>query len=133
MVCIYCGSDTKVSNSRLKKRSNQIWRRRTCSVCNAVFTTLEQPLLSQSWVINSSKGKTAFLPEKFFLSIYESLKHRENAVNDAKHVTQTVIDRLNRLAADGSLDIKTLRDTAIVCLNRFDKAAATHYRAYHSD
>lgn len=71
-----------------------------------------------------------FIPEKLFLSVYDSLKHRANAVIESKHITQTVIDKITRINS-ASLNSKTIAETTLVALNRFDKAASTHYRAYH--
>lgn len=132
MVCLYCGTKTKIINSRLKRRSNLTWRRRKCPRCQAVFTTREQIDFDQSLLVKDSLNQsTAFLEEKLYLSIYESLRHRPSAIVEAKHLTQTVIDKIIKLN-QSVIEASFIADTTTVVLNRFDKTASTHYRAYHT-
>lgn len=134
MVCVYCTGPTKVSNSRRQARSNQIWRRRTCSSCGAVFTTIERYDPSQNWIVIGANGNsTSFISEKLFLSIHASLKHRSTAATDAKHLTQTVINKLSRTTRNGKIDTELITRTVGVSLNRFDKVACTHYLAFHKN
>ncbi|MGH7233962.1 MAG: hypothetical protein ACREF7_00755 [Candidatus Saccharimonadales bacterium] len=133
MVCVYCGGKTRVFNSRPLFRSNQVWRRRICNECKAVFTTVEGHDPAQTWLVKSSnQSSTNFIREKLFLSIYESLKHRPTALLDAKHLTQTVINKLGAATKSGAIDASSITSTVIVSLNRFDKIAGTHYKAFHS-
>lgn len=132
MVCIYCGQKTTVINSRLQKRTNLTWRRRECLECGSIITTIEQPLWSQTLAVRSSSGTTSnFIPEKLFLSIYESLKHRPAPITDAKHLLQTVISKISQSASNGVIESRVITNTTLVALNRFDKTASTHYRAFH--
>ncbi len=131
MVCIYCGADTGVTNSRPQKRQNNIWRRRQCSDCGAVFTTSESPDLLKSLVVNRGKSLQPFSRDKLFLSINDSLKHRKTATSDATALTDTVIGRVYPLISSGSLNAQDIAKTAAQVLKRFDKAAATYYQAYH--
>jgi transcriptional regulator NrdR family protein len=97
-----------------------------------VFSTLEQPILSQTWSVKYPSGKiTEFTREKLFLSIYESLKHRQSSIQDAKNLADTVIIRLRPIAKTGIIDSRVIRDVVIVSLSRFDKAASTHYDSFH--
>ena len=132
MVCVYCGGNTKVSNSRPQVKSNRIWRRRSCSSCQAVFTTIELYDPAQTWMVYGSDDKpTVFISEKLFLSIYESLKHRPAALLDAKHLSETVINKLGRTTNNGVIKKDTITKTVSVSLHRFDKVAHTHYQAFH--
>ena len=133
MVCVYCAGKTRVINSRPQVKSNQIWRRRLCKDCQALFTTIEFHDPAQTWLIKDPSGLSAnFISEKLFLSIYESLKHRPSALLDAKHLTQTVINKLSRTTKNGLIDSRQITKTVTVSLNRFDKAACTHYLSFHS-
>ncbi|MCL4357797.1 hypothetical protein M1512_02805 [Patescibacteria group bacterium] len=132
MVCIYCGGNTRVINSRPQPRNNQVWRRRFCPVCQAIFTTYEQADLVHNWTVKAASGKpSGFMEEKLFLSIYESLKHRPSAIVDAINLTKTVIQKINRSAKHGVIDANLISKITLVCLNRFDKVASTHYQAFH--
>lgn len=133
MRCIYCGNNTAVTNSRLQKRANHIWRRRHCKDCGATFTTEERPQYELSWTVKTKTGShEPFSRDKLLLSLYRSLQHRKSALYDAGELTQTVMDRLRAGIADGRIDGRAIAETAQVALNRFDKVAGTHYIAFHN-
>lgn len=131
MVCIYCHSETQVTNSRAQKRLNHIWRRRHCKGCGATFTTLETPDLLKSVSVTTGRHLEPFSRDKLFLSLYDSLKHRKYPVSDATGLTDTVISHLLALVIHGVLDPEDIIKATIPVLTRFDKAAATHYQAFH--
>lgn len=131
MVCVYCGGDTRVVNSRMKKRENQVWRRRRCGSCHAVFSTEEAPRLAQAWRVRSTGHLEPFSRDKLFLSLYRSCEHRRTALGDAKGLTETVISRLAAYVRDGTVRNSDITGVTQVALNRFDKAASVHYAARH--
>jgi transcriptional regulator NrdR family protein len=133
MVCIQCGNKTSVINSRLQHRNNNVWRRRKCLSCNLIFTTLERANLESSWIVmNKSGGHAPFLEDKLLISIYLSCLHRETALTDARQLTDTVIKKLKTKTLNSRLDSKTIAQTAIVALNRFDSVSSSYYAARHS-
>lgn len=131
MVCPYCGSDTQVTNSRRQKKANQVWRRRVCKTCGAIFTTLEGIDTSQALMYTHHKHSEPFSRDTLLLSIYDSLKHRKTATKDATALTATVMSHLYPLIHDASLSRDTVTEVTAATLERFDPIAATHYRAFH--
>jgi transcriptional repressor NrdR len=131
MVCIYCGGGTKVTNSRPQKRMNAIWRRRQCLRCGAIFTTTEAADLLRSWRIQKKSVLEPFSRDNLFVSIYDSLKHRKTALEDASGLTDTVINKCLEHVANATLDRDDLVTVAAQTLKHFDKAAASHYTAFH--
>jgi transcriptional repressor NrdR len=132
MVCIHCGSDTKVTNSRPQKRLNQVWRRRECLNCGAIFTTSESAAYEAVWAVKNSKSKLEpFSRDKLFLSLHKSLGHRPTAILDASGLTDTVMRKLATQITDGLIERTQIVVTSQVVLNRFDKSASTHYAAFH--
>lgn len=131
MVCIYCGHETKVTNSRHQKRTNATWRRRKCIECSAIFTTTEVIELAQSLSVQSESHLEPFSRDKLLLSLYESLKHRNTALGDAAALTNTVIGHALSLSDRAVIDREALITVTITVLERFDLSAATHYRAFH--
>lgn len=133
MVCIYCASDTQVTNSRLQKRSNTVWRRRRCKQCGSIITTEEAPKLESSLVVQHPNGTiTPFLYEKLLISLYKSLAHRPTAAADSADLIKTVLANIhknNRQKA--SIELEELVSVARDTLDRFDPAAGSHYQAYH--
>lgn len=115
MVCIYCNSETQVHNSRHQKRANQVWRRRKCLGCQAIFTTLEAVDTSQALSLRRKTHLQPFSRDTLLLSIYDSLRHRPTAVNDASALTATAIGLLYPLAIDAVLE----RDVVAMLCTKF--------------
>jgi transcriptional regulator NrdR family protein len=132
MVCIYCGSSTQVTNSRPQKRLNQIWRRRRCTACGSIFTTHELLELSSGIVLEGGSGRLQpFSRDTLFVSIYECCKHRPGAVEDAAALTRTSLSFLQLQVTEGRLQREQVLTSVLTVLERFDKVAATMYKAYH--
>ncbi len=135
MVCVYCGNKTIVTNSRLQKQLNKVWRRRECPSCHAVFSTLEHVIYEN--VLALQKGTSHIIPfqrEKLFLSIYNSCRHRPNAISDAVALTDTVMGKVvdRQQNHTGLLLRDKLVKTTSETLKQFDNVAYTYYLAYHS-
>lgn len=134
MVCIYCGHETEVYNSRERARNPSVWRRRRCLACVAQFSTDELPDYDSALAVKGINGKLyPFNRDKLFLSLYKSLGHRQDALNSATELTSTTIGSLLRKmkAPDGLLPIETLAVQTYQILKRFDPLAAHTYKAYH--
>ena len=133
MVCIYCHSPTKVINSRLQKRTNTTWRRRQCIQCKSTTTTIEETDLALGILFLNNSNTEALSRDKLFISIYDSCRHRADAVNDATHLCTTVLQRcLLAQKTPGTLERDVLVRIAIETLYNFDRVAGTFYRAYHA-
>lgn len=93
---MYCSNDTEVTNSRSKARMPLVWRRRACKACDAQFTTHETPDYTSALVVRGLDGNKLypFSRDKLFLSLYQSLGHRKDALNSSTALTSTVIGRL---------------------------------------
>lgn len=130
MVCIYCGSKTKVTNSRSSGKGT--WRRRECLECGAIVTTREQIDLEGALRVQRRDGSLEpFSRDKLFLSVHDSLSHRKSALEDAKGLTDTVLARLSELNEVGVVDIDLLADTASSVIQRYDQAAGVFYKAHN--
>ena len=133
MVCPYCHGKTKIINSRHQTRNNSTWRRRQCLKCEALITTKEEADYSRLWVLIDKNGRfNPFLQDKLFISLYDSLKHRRTALNDARALLSTVVAKLSKVCPDGQVERQELIDTTLSILTRFDKVATVYYRAYYS-
>ncbi|HTE22725.1 MAG TPA: hypothetical protein VK674_06860 [Candidatus Limnocylindria bacterium] len=108
-----------------------MWRRRQCSSCKAVFTTIEGVDATQALRVSSNKRYEPFSRDKLLLSIYDSLRHRKTATEDATAITATILSHLYPFITDTVLVRDDIAKTTALVLGRFDKAAATSYRAFH--
>ena len=133
MVCSYCQSRTQVTNSRLQKQQNTVWRRRRCLQCGAVVTTEEVVRYDNAFRLRRPSGALEpFSRDKLLLSLHASLAHRQTAIDDAAALCATIIGQVLASTPQAAvIDLATLREVAATCLSRYDEAAATHYRAYH--
>lgn len=131
MVCLYCSDETNVVNSRLQKRINNVWRRRSCSRCKAIFTTIESPDLSNCIQVRYKDGHVGtFDRDKLLLSIAKALEHRPDNTTAASYLCGTVISLLLS-GQSARLEASAIAATAHTVLMRFDAASATIYGAYH--
>jgi transcriptional repressor NrdR len=134
MVCIYCSSKTNVTNSRPQKRLLQVWRRRHCTSCGALFTTNEAVDLSTSLVVRRDNGPvTPFSRDKLFVSILRATGHRNEPIQDAGALTATITAKLLHSTTTAVISPADIVKTTLEALNRFDKAAAVQYGAYHRE
>lgn len=131
MVCIYCHGELSVANSRPQRRRNQVWRRRKCSQCGAIFTSIESIDLAGSLLVSSQHGLRPFSRDKLFVSIYDSCRHRSEAIDDANDLTDTIIAKLVGHTQSAQLNADDIAKVAIDILQRFDKAASVQYAAFH--
>lgn len=132
MVCIYCGGSTKVTNSRQQKRLHQVWRRRACEKCGALFTTNEIVDFSTSLVVKTgARNISPFSRDRLFASILGSVGHREASVADAGGLTATIVSKLLGAAKSAVLTREDIISTSLQVLKHFDGAAAVQYAAYH--
>jgi len=131
MVCIYCGSETKVSNSRHQKRLNHVWRRRKCLVCKAIFSTTESADAITALRVRNKRSLEPFLRDNLLMSVYDSLRHRKSALTDATSLTATIVSNMYDLADNGVIEREAVVAVTGSVLERFDKIAAIHYKAFH--
>ncbi len=128
MVCIYCGRKSHVTNSRLQKRTNSVWRRRECLDCGALWTTVEAPESRSAYRVSKDDSIHELQAETLLISLYEALKHRKTAVTDAAALRDTILQKL--LAKNEAIiPANEIKKTALQVLGRFDKTAAAVYKA----
>jgi len=131
MKCIYCQSETRVTNSRPQKRTNGVWRRRACLNCGTTFTSVETIELGGNISVKSKERLEAFKRDKLFASLHDSLRHRKTVLDDATALTDTIIYKLLPFMDEAILEKQTIISVTSDCLHRFDTVAATHYKAFH--
>lgn len=120
----------KVTNSRSQKRSNQVWRRRCCQACRAVFTSHEAIDLSSALLVGSSPPRP-FISDMLFTEVLLALQDRKDCYLAAREVTSTVIRELLKLPAKPRIEAKQISQAAAKVLKRLDKRAYLRYLAEH--
>lgn len=74
---------------------------------------------------------TSFRREKLVQSLYDSLKHRPQALSEAMDLSDTVIALLMPQIKNASLTRNQVAETTHKVLTRFDKPASVSYLAFH--
>ncbi|MDX1924354.1 MAG: transcriptional regulator NrdR [Rickettsiaceae bacterium] len=78
MKCPFCQSiNTFVKDSRISTNSENVRRRRSCVDCKAKFSTIEQPILKELYVVKRSGTKKPFERKKIYNAIQTALRKRE--------------------------------------------------------
>lgn len=96
-------------------------------------------------IVSDPTGLVAFDRDRIFISLYKSLQHRTSAASDARGLADTIIahilrdiqnqnksadSKINQIAVS-RISSRTIAETILNTLKRFDQAAATHYAAFH--
>lgn len=131
MVCLYCGSETQVKNSRAQKRNNQIWRRRECLSCKATFTTHEAADLSGVLRVETSGAFKPFSADILFTELLLALQDRKDCYSAAREVTATVIQNLLKLPSSPVFSPAQISHAASLVLQRLDRRAFLRFAAEH--
>ena len=131
MVCLYCGNETQVTNSRLQKRNNKVWRRRQCLVCHAVFTTHESIELESALSVTQNGQLTAFMPDLLLKDLIQALQDRKDVYTASREVLGTVVTKLLTLPQKPTFGPHDISRTTSEVLKRFDKRAHLRYTAEH--
>jgi transcriptional repressor NrdR len=134
MVCIYCGKNTSVVNSRYKKHDHKVWRRRLCSECGAILTTFENYDLSTSLLVKKrSGGLQSFSRDKLLISIAKAVEHKKTPSQAASELTQTVLRHLlKNKPLPKIISTQNISDMTSLVLKRYDPASAIKYLSYQN-
>ena len=134
MICINCSSSTKVTNSRPHKKTPGVWRRRQCTACQTVFTTIEAvaDTAYEFYVTPVSGRAEPFSLPRLLLSIHAALAHRPMpaSADEAYWLAQTVAQNVQATAHD-AVDASALAAECYDVVSRFDATAGIQYGARH--
>lgn len=133
MVCPFCTQDTEVINSRPQKRTNSVWRRRHCTACGRIFTSIEKADLGKSVRVKKRAGVLQpFSEAKLLVSLYKALEHHKNAAEVASELSNGITASLMRFTNGPVIPSTAIAHQVIVVLKRFDAAAAIRYKSYQN-
>ncbi|MDX2050522.1 MAG: transcriptional regulator NrdR [Rickettsiaceae bacterium] len=133
MRCPFCNSlNTSVKDSRQIHKHNIIKRRRYCEVCHSKFSTTEQPILREIYVIKRSGAKKPFDRAKIYTSIKTALRKRNT--DDAK--IETMVDQICiALQKSNEIYINTRKigDLILQSLADVDEVAYIRFASVYKD
>lgn len=105
MYCPFCNAnDTKVTDSRLIRETNQVRRRRECLLCKERFTTYELAELALPSVIKRDNRRDSFNQEKLRAGILRALEKRPVGL---EQIETTISHIINKARASGEREISS--------------------------
>lgn len=131
MVCLYCGSETAVTNSRASAHGHSVWRRRRCKACSAIFTTNEYIQLDSALRVAKNSSLAPFASEKLYMSIYTALGPSEQSLEHARALMYTITAKLLKKRGGPTIKAETIAEITARTLKRFNKLAYIKYVANH--
>lgn len=134
MYCPFCSAnDTKVTDSRLIRETNQVRRRRECLICKERFTTYEHAELALPYIIKRDGRRDHFNEKKLRAGIERALEKRpvsgdliENAISHIIHQARASGEREITSHQMGEWVMEELRNLDQVAYVRF----ASVYRSF---
>ncbi len=80
---------------------------------------------------SQKKPPKPFSRDQLYTSVYEAVRHRKTAPEDARHLTDTIIKQLRATKHSAIIQRHLVVTVSLGALERFDRTAALQYRAYH--
>ena len=92
MKCIFCGSDTKVTDKRESPEGTR--RRRECLKCEKRFTTYEKPIQKDIIVVKKDGRREAFSREKVKAGIMRACEKRPVPIERIERIVDNIEEKL---------------------------------------
>jgi len=133
MKCIYCGSETKVTNKRDIEGTNPITRRRReCIKCKRRFTTYEKPEKNELRIIKKDNRRESFDSEKLKKGILRACEKRPVSIED---IDKLVLEIELKLQNENKREIhsKKIGEMIMKQLKKLDQIAYIRFASVYRD
>ena len=130
MRCIFCNSDTKVTNKR--DVGSLTRRRRECLKCKKRFTTHEKPELRDLIVIKKDGSREVFDSEKIRKGLIKACEKRPISIDKIEKTVQEIGSKLR----DGNkkeVKVKTIGERVMKALKKLDKVAYIRFASVYRE
>lgn len=111
-------------------RNNNVWRRRRCLSCGAVFTSVEAPDLASSLSVNRLGVYEPFSVDLLYTELLLALQDRKDCYSAARELSNSVIRNLVK-EEGASFTPPQISQTSAKVLKRFNRRAYQRYAAEH--
>ena len=131
MKCPKCSfNDSKVVDSRVAKNGSSIRRRRECTECGFRFSTIEEMIPTDLFVIKSDQSRVEFNPLKIRDGIEKACYKRPVHVEDLDKVMTTILQKVYQL---GGREIASDQIGTLVMdeLEKLDKVAYVRFASVY--
>lgn len=134
MYCPFCNAnDTKVTDSRLMRETNQVRRRRECLICKERFTTYETAELALPSIIKRDNRRDSFSEDKLRAGILRALEKRPVSLEQIESSISHIIHKA-RASGEREIPSKQMGEWVMEELRNLDQVAyvrfASVYRSF---
>lgn len=134
MICIYCfHTKTSITNSRTHKKEAGTWRRHNCANCGRAFSTVESPVMSDSYQITNELTSTQapYSRTRLTTSLLRSFGHvsGDQLYQTVDWLTDTIEKNIMASAYFGTLSKDELGMIAYEVVKNYDAVAGVQYAA----
>ena len=129
MRCIFCGSDTKVTDKRESGRETR--RRRECLKCKRRFTTYEKTEFKDIIIVKKDGRREPFSREKIKVGITKACEKRPISSSDIENIITEIEDKLRKKGKETKSDM--VGKLIMSKLKRLDKVAYIRFASVYRD
>jgi transcriptional repressor NrdR len=133
MRCPFCGfEDTQVKDSRPSEDSNAIRRRRSCTKCNARFTTFERIIVRELTVTKKDGRRRPFDRDKLARSIEIAVRKRPITEQQVEHIVNTISMKFER-SGENEITSSHIGQAVMEALAELDPVAYVRFASVYKD
>ncbi len=129
MKCIFCSSNTRVTNKR--EAPNGTRRRRECLKCKKRFTTYEKPEHGNVYVIKKDGRRELLDGEKIKLGIVKACEKRPISIAKIDNIVNEIIDALTKKGKE--VKSKDIGEMIMKKLKKLDEVAYIRFASVYRE
>ena len=130
MQCLFCSSNTKVTNKR--DVGNLTRRRRECLKCKRRFTTYEQPEVKDIVVIKKEGGREIFDLEKIRKGLKKACEKRPVSTDKIEKIARDIENKI-RDSNKNEVRTRTIGEAVMRALKKLDKVAYIRFSSVYKE
>ncbi|OHE71843.1 MAG: transcriptional regulator NrdR [Verrucomicrobia bacterium GWC2_42_7] len=132
MHCPKClHEDTKVLDTR-ESTPSTIRRRRQCLKCGYRFTTLEEILREELWVIKRDGSREAFDRNKIVVGINKAAEKRPISTHTIEKMVSEIVEELQK-QHEGDIPCKSIGEFVMLKLKSIDPITYVRFASVYKD
>lgn len=129
MECIFCGSETKVTDKRHSPEGTR--RRRECLKCKKRFTTYEKPEEKDIIVVKKDGRREHFNDEKLRLGIIKACEKRPVSIDKIDMIVEEIKEKLIKKGKEVKSEL--IGELVMQKLKKLDKVAYIRFASVYKD
>ncbi len=129
MKCVFCSSDTKVTDKRESPDGTR--RRRECLKCKRRFTTYEKPETKAIIIVKKDGRREKFSTEKLKTGIMKACEKRPVSIEKIDRVVEDIEEKLRRRGKE--IQGEVIGKMVMNKLKKLDKVAYIRFASVYLD